>query len=109
MAKIPGLIRRGKTYYLRVRVPKDVLPQFKSKEIVRSLKTRDYDKAAKHIHSVRADIEAEFDAARKKLKAKAGNADVLSGYRQAKVRGQRNDYPSVRFYTPSTCLKHASL
>jgi len=48
MAKIPGLQRRRNGYYVRVRIPKDVLSAYKpATEVVQSLKTRDHDAACK--------------------------------------------------------------
>ena len=49
MPKVTGLIRRGKTYYIRVRVPKDVRSYFNTHEINRTLGTRNYDEAIKRI------------------------------------------------------------
>ncbi len=80
MAKIPGLIQRGLTYFVRVRVPKDLKPHFEKGEIVRTLETRDYSAAIKRIHVARSAIEAEFEKKRQQLKAQAGNTDMLSGY-----------------------------
>lgn len=80
MAKISGLQRRGLTYFLRVRVPKDLSAYFKNKEIIRTLETRDYDLAAKRVHTVRAGIEADFEKKRQEINAKAANTDMLSGY-----------------------------
>lgn len=80
MAKIPGLQLRGRTWVLRVRVPKYLQPHFKTQETIRTLETRDYDVAAKRVHIVRAGIEAEFEKERQKLKAMMENTDMLSGY-----------------------------
>jgi len=80
VAKIPGLQRRNLTWYLRVRVPKDLLDEFKTKEIIESLKTRDYDTAAKRVHTVRSGIEAIFEKKRQAKKAQKNNHDMLSGY-----------------------------
>ena len=80
VAKIPGLQRRNLTWYLRVRVPKDLLSEFKTKEIIESLKTRDYDTATKRVHTVRSGIEAVFEKKRQAKKAQKNNHDMLSGY-----------------------------
>lgn len=80
MAKPIGLFQKGRTWYLRARVPKDVQPYFKTKTVMKSLKTRDYNDALKRIHTVRAGIEAEFEKVRKRQQAKASGTDVLSGY-----------------------------
>lgn len=49
MAKIRGLHRRGLTWYARQRVPDDVRPYTKKREVTRTLETRDYSEAKKHI------------------------------------------------------------
>lgn len=87
MTKIAGLIRRGKTYYLRVRVPKEVRSQFKLGEIVRSLQTRNYDEAVKRVFVARVGIEAEFEKARKVKKAQETTEDVLASYDEHELTG----------------------
>lgn len=77
MAKIPGLQRRRNAWYLRVRVPQDLMPSYKKSEIIRTLETRDHAVAAKRIHIVRAQIEAEFEMARQKITASQENPDIL--------------------------------
>lgn len=47
MAKPIGLFQKGRTWYLRARVPKDVQPYFITKTVMKSLKTRDYNDALK--------------------------------------------------------------
>jgi hypothetical protein len=39
VAKYPGLMRRGTKWYLRVKVPKELVPELGRKEIWRSLET----------------------------------------------------------------------
>lgn len=50
MPKPAGLQQRHKAWYVRVRVPKDLVESYKSKEIIRSLETRDYSEACRRIH-----------------------------------------------------------
>jgi hypothetical protein len=50
MPKIPGLQLRRQTWHVRIRVPQDLKKSFPSKEIIRSLKTRDYSEACRRIH-----------------------------------------------------------
>ncbi len=45
MAKFPGLMRRGTKWYLRVRVPDDVAEAIGRREIWKSLRTGDHQKA----------------------------------------------------------------
>lgn len=77
MARIPGLQRRRQTWFLRARVPQDLISALKKKEIIRSLETRDYMVAAKRIHLVRAQIEAEFELQRQKIMDAKENPDIL--------------------------------
>lgn len=78
MAKIAGLQLRRKTYHVRVRVPKDLIESYQSKEIIRSLKTRDYSEASRRIHLERLKIESEFQEIRERNKNQ--NTDMLSAY-----------------------------
>jgi len=87
MPKIPGLQRRRLTYYLRVRVPQELVSLYKKKEIVCSLETRDYETARKRVHKKRAIIEAEFDEKLHQIKAAASNSDILSGYSAHDLEG----------------------
>ncbi len=65
MKKIPHLIQRRQAYYARVRIPADVLEFYApQKEIVRSLKTKDPKQAKQTLHSVIAEIQAEFETRR---------------------------------------------
>ena len=81
VAKNPGLQRRGLAYYVRVRIPQDLLPAYKPMtEKVKSLQTRDYDVACNRIHHVRAKISAEFKEKRLHIKKVANNPDMLSNH-----------------------------
>jgi integrase len=87
MAKIPGLRLRGKTWELRVRVPKDLLSAYKKNEIIRSLKTRDYNEARNRVHIERASIQSDFEQKRHQHKAGKENPDMLSGYDDHQMQG----------------------
>ena len=80
MAKIQGLQLRGRTWYIRVRVPEGLKKAYKTGEIIRSLKTRDYNEACKRIHLERVKIQSEFDEKQHQIKAGKKNPDMLSGY-----------------------------
>lgn len=80
MAKAQGLQRRGNGWYLRVRVPTDILQHYKGKEVIRTLRTNDHAVASRRIHSARAALEAEFEAKRKDAQTETEYGDVLSGY-----------------------------
>lgn len=81
MPKNSHLTRRGQTYYLRLRVPKDLLEAYKpKKEITRTLKTSDYKEACKLVSIKKAQVEAEFEKKRKQAAALMSGEDALSGY-----------------------------
>jgi len=49
LARYPNLMKRGSRYYVRVRVPKDVVALEKREHITRSLNTSDYAKAVRKL------------------------------------------------------------
>ena len=56
-----NLVRRGSTYYLRIRVPTDLLDEYKPlREIRVSLRTSDKDIARQRVREHRAEYEREF-------------------------------------------------
>lgn len=85
MPKPAGLQQRHKTWYVRVRVPKDLVESYKSKEIIRSLETRDYSEACRRIHIERVKIESEFHEQRQRNKTK--NMDMLAGCSEHDLEG----------------------
>ncbi len=81
MPKIQYLIRRRQTWYVRLRIPVDLLELYKpKKEFLRSLQTRDYKEALKRLSPAKAEIEAEFEARRKQLSAQNDQSDILAAY-----------------------------
>lgn len=58
---------RGKTYWLRVRVPDELRPILGKGEVRRSLSTSDAAEAKRRVRIERVKVEAEFDDARRKL------------------------------------------
>ena len=64
MAKYPGLTRRGTKWYLRVKVPKDVVGKVGRSEIWKTLGTGDHRKAVTLYHQARADMVAQFEIVR---------------------------------------------
>lgn len=81
MPKIQYLIRRRQTWYVRLRIPVDLLELYKpKKEFLRSLQTRDYKEALKRLSPAKAEIEAEFEARRKQLNAQNDQSDILAAY-----------------------------
>ena len=64
MAKVPGLVRRGNSYSYRRRVPSELVTAYGRREVKISLKTRDYDEAAKLARVKSVELDADFDAIR---------------------------------------------
>lgn len=87
MPNIPGLQRRRLTYYIRVRIPQDLVDTYKKEEIVRSLETRDYNAACQRIHGERTKIASEFAEKRHQLKSAANDTDMLSGFSDHELEG----------------------
>lgn len=78
MAKPACLIQRNKTYYVRVRVPKDLLVLFApKKEITKSLGTKNYSDAILKFKNVQATIQADFELKRKSSKDGTQLTDML--------------------------------
>lgn len=67
MPKHTRLMRRGAVYYCRAKVPADLVPILRKREIQRSLKTSKHSEAVVQVKLVSAEIDAEFAAARRKL------------------------------------------
>ncbi|WP_192803741.1 site-specific integrase [Sinorhizobium alkalisoli] len=74
MAKPPGLVQRGRIWYLRKRVPNDLVGRYGRREIPISLETDDYDTALPLFHAEMAKLEAEFSAIRRRRDLFAGVA-----------------------------------
>jgi hypothetical protein len=64
MAKHPGLMARGRRWYLRAKVPIDLIAFLGRSEVWRSLHTGDHREAVKRFLRARADLDAWFDAQR---------------------------------------------
>ncbi len=60
MAKLPGLVQKGRTWFLHRRWPKAVAHHFSSTHISESLKTRDYNEAVRRYHRRMAELESEW-------------------------------------------------
>src|SRR4051794_22908508 len=67
MVAIVGLQRRGTRYSVRVRVPEELRPIFRKREITKALGTADKRQAVERLHAVRSEISCLFRAARLKL------------------------------------------
>jgi len=69
MAKYPGLMRRSTRWYVRMRVPQDLVDFLGRSEIWRSLKTGDHREAVRRYTSVRADLQRWLDRQRRRRDA----------------------------------------
>jgi integrase len=70
MAKQPGLMRRKTRWYLRTKVPVDLIPFLGRQEVWRSLRTGDHAVATKRLHRARALLDTWFD--RQRVRRDAG-------------------------------------
>lgn len=66
MAKPPGLVQRGRIWYYRKRVPKDLVERYGKREIPISLETEDYRTAVGRFHEEAAKLETEFAEIRRR-------------------------------------------
>ena len=64
MAKQPGLTRRKTRWYLRTKVPVDLVAFLARREVWRSLRTGDHALAVKRLHRARALLDQWFDQQR---------------------------------------------
>ena len=69
MAQHPGLMRRGARYYVRVRVPLDLVETIGRSEIWKSLRTADFAEARRRYFPARAKLQEAFDQARRRRAA----------------------------------------
>ena len=58
---VEGIERRGRVFYMRIRVPAKYASVEKRKEINRSLKTRDYEQAKAHFVLAKEALRAEWE------------------------------------------------
>ena len=65
MAKHPWLFNREGRYYLRARVPADLIAVMGRREVKKSLKTSDFREARRRINVEAAELEAQFAEARR--------------------------------------------
>jgi hypothetical protein len=64
MAKPRGLVRRGRVYYYRKRIPKDLVQRYGMLEFSVTLDTDDYQIALCKCHEEAAKLHAEFSTIR---------------------------------------------
>jgi uncharacterized protein DUF6538 len=66
VARHPGLMRRGARYYLRVRVPLDLIESIGRQEIWQSLRTADHREAVHRYFPARTELQQRFENARRR-------------------------------------------
>lgn len=76
VAKRPWLTKRGDTYYVRARVPQDLIDTLKRNEIKFSLRTKCPKAALAKVRTEAARIEAEFEAHRSAQNATTSNSET---------------------------------
>ena len=64
-ARQPGPVRRGARYYLRHRIPLDLVETIGRSEVWKSLKTADHREAVRRYIPARAELQEAFDEARR--------------------------------------------
>lgn len=94
-----GLQKRGSTYWLRRRVPKDLIEAYGKAEVTKSLGTKDLSEAKRRLIDELYLLEREFDGIRVKLvppeSLPSERAQPTSGSRLARLRGGRSRGPSL--------------
>ena len=77
MPKVTGLHRRGAVYYIRRRIPSDLLTHYAPKvEIWRSLETRERADAVRLLHRAMVDLDREFDEVRRGVSGALSDAEI---------------------------------
>lgn len=88
MPKINNLQRRKNVWYVRVRVPTNLLDIYSpKKEICYSLGTTDYVTACKRVRHEVVKIQADFDEKRRQVKSVANDTDMLSKFATHEMEG----------------------
>ena len=75
MAKYPGLMRRGSRWYLRVKVPADLVEEAGRREIWHSLETGSHRKGVGRYHQAQGEVQALLESARRRLRG--GDGEVI--------------------------------
>lgn len=78
VAKQPRLLKRGSTYYLRVKVPNELRAIIGKTEVKESLKTGVHKEALELVRAASARVDAQFAAAAKKLRQPAPKRREIS-------------------------------
>ena len=68
MRRYPMLLRRGNTYYARVQCPLRLQAMFRHKEVLKSLRTTDFEQAKRLCLAVEAEMRKVFTALDRKVR-----------------------------------------
>jgi hypothetical protein len=63
----PYLQKRGSLYYARLRIPEELVPHYKKKQLIKSLKTHELHEAKPRALNAVAEWQTEFEVLRGKL------------------------------------------
>ncbi|MEA1832165.1 site-specific integrase [Methylobacterium durans] len=85
VAHYPNLTTRAGTFYLRMRVPIDLVPALGRTHVVRSLKTKERRVALSRYRTEQARAEREFETARQQQEALEGTRRLLASGRLEKL------------------------
>ena len=85
MINFPGLVRRGSVYYVRVRVPRDLLGALKKDELKQSLGTKDLREARRAYQRVYGELLRQITELRERLNPTPGGGSPVSD--EAAMRG----------------------
>lgn len=86
MSKAPHLHRRRAVYYYRRKVPLDLVETFGRREVSRSLRTKERAEALRKVALEDVRWNEEFDAARRKLRAKRATSLTDAEARQLVIK-----------------------
>ena len=72
MGRQPRLLRRGTRWYLRVKVPADLVTMIGRREIRQTLRASEYRVAVERVRQASADVDRVFAEARSKVSLQRG-------------------------------------
>ena len=105
-----NIVRRGAVYYIRVRVPSDLLDYYApKKEITYSLKTKDPREAKRKGNLERVKIDQQFAEARRNGQMTAATAQRLPKVPCSSRLLSLNGFLSFTCTTPLRMMKHPAL
>lgn len=79
------LLRRGESYYARLRVPKELVGILGKPELVKALGTRDLSEAKRRLRHTLADFETQLDIARRVIQGESPSDPLLADARSLRA------------------------